>query len=150
MWDGVICDMLSCGVWCSGMWCGMVGYGGVSIHIHVCEWGAWYALWYDIPNQTKIHIVNDSSTSNKQEQKISPRGPCGSVPRSPGDPPPFPPLQGRDHPPGLFFTPSSRITLSLPLRGTRAWAHGEKIVVNAGFQAQIWWKMEVTWWYWKY
>ena len=123
-------------MWCSGMWCGMVGYGGVCIHIYVCvcvcECGAWYALWYDIPNQTKIHIVNDSSTSNKQEQKNSPlEVHKGLSPVSTRSPPCFP-LQGQDHPPQAFNSPPLLASLSLYPSEGRVHGHMGK---------RLWWTL---------
>ena len=64
MSDGVMCWDVVC--WDVVCW-DVVTYVSVCItYVSVC-----YAILFDIANQTIIHIVNDNSTGNKQDQKFA-------------------------------------------------------------------------------
>ena len=131
--------MLSCGVvGCGVAWWDMVVCAYIYMCVYVCV-SVVHDTRYDMTFQIKqksislTTAVQATNKNKKSHQEVH----AGLSPGLQEIPPMFPPAGPRSSPAGLLFTPSSRITLSLPLRGTRAWAHGEKIVVNAGFQASI-------------
>ena len=131
--------MLSCGVvGCGVAWWDMVVCAYIYICVYVCV-SVVHDTRYDMTFQIKQKSISLTTavTATNRNKKLTSRGPYGSVPRSPGDPPHVPPCRAEIISHRAFMVLSSRIPLSLPLRGTRAWAHGEKIVVNAGFQASI-------------
>ena len=113
------CDMLSCGVvGCGVAWWDMVVCAYIYMCVYVCV-SVVHDTRYDMTFQIKQKSISLTTavTATNRNKKLTSRGPYGSVPRSPGDPPHVPPCRAEIIPRRPFIHPLfSHHSLSTPQR----------------------------------